>query len=140
MAKLHGKMQTNFDQLNLYQRDQDNHKQAVEELGFLLAFNSKVTVSVKRCIQDIMDAVFTDLANILLLRRDAYLEHLRLGVKPDTTTSLRLAPPHPTTLFEDSVIAKAEREISEYESRGPQVAKHERAFHPYKGGSWVQGN
>ena len=56
--------------------------------------------------------------NLTLARRDAYLIHLKNGVKPDTLAALRTAPLQIATLFPDSVIKKAEEEIAYYDSKG----------------------
>ena len=52
------------------------------------------------------------MANLTLARRDSYLEFIRGGVKPDTLTALRTAPVHIHSLFPDSLLVKAEDEIS----------------------------
>ena len=90
-------------------------------------------MSLKRLIQDVTDAVFNDLTNIVLLRRDSYLEHLRLGVRPDTAIALRGAPIHLETLFADDIVAKAEKEVVEYDNRPPPPRRdRDRGGHPYR--------
>ena len=57
------------------------------------------------------------MANLTLARRDSYLEFIRGGVKPDTLTALRTSPVHLLSLFPDSLLVKAEDEISCSEER-----------------------
>ena len=60
--------------------------------------------------------LFIQMANLTLLRRDAFLEHLKQGVKPDTFSALRNCPLNGYALFPDAVIRKAEDEIAQFES------------------------
>ena len=92
---------------------------ALDGLDSLLGFNKRVTASIQRSIKDLTESSFTGLANILLLRREAYLEHAKLGVKPETIAQLRVSPLHLSTLFDDDSVSKAEKEVSEYEARPP---------------------
>ena len=72
--------------------------------------------------QHLSDFTFIQMANLTLLRRDAFLEHLKQGVKPDTFSALRNCPLNGYALFPDVVIRKAEDEIAQFESskRTPQ--------------------
>ena len=54
--------------------------------------------------------------NLTLLRRDAYLENLKPGVKHDTLSALCNCPLNGYALFPDAVIRKAEDEITKYEN------------------------
>ena len=73
------------------------------------------------------------MANLTLARRDSYLEFLRGGVKPDTLTALRTAPVHLNSLFPDSLLVKAEDEISRSEERRSSRSVHRKLgrYHPY---------
>ena len=53
---------------------------------------------------------------MILIRRDAYLEHLKPGIKQDTWLHLRNAPLFGYDLFPDAVIAIAEQDIIEHEA------------------------
>ena len=57
-------------------------------------------------MQHLPDFVFVSMANATLARRDAYLDHLRSGIKQDTFKLAALW--HLATLFMDSVLKKAE--------------------------------
>ena len=71
------------------------------------------------------------MGNLTLVRRDAYLSHLRTGIKPDTLTALRSAPLHISTLFPDSVIKRAEEDIAQLESKGHAGGSHNKGrYHP----------
>ena len=56
------------------------------------------------------------MANLTLVRRDSYLDHLKLGIKPDTFSALRNCPLNTHALFPDAVIRKAEDEIAQFET------------------------
>ena len=73
------------------------------------------------------------MANLTLARRDSYLEFIRGGVKPDTLTALRTAPVHIHSLFPDSLLVKAEDEISRSEERRSSGSVHRKPgrFQPY---------
>ena len=55
------------------------------------------------------------MANLTLIRRDSYLSYLKAGIKPDTLAALRTAPLNFNTLFPDSVIKQAEKDIANYD-------------------------
>ena len=108
-------------------------QQAVEELEYLVTFNRSISQAMQCTMQDLSEGVFISMANLTLARRDSYLELLRGGVKPDTSTALRTAPVHLNSLFPDSWLVKAEDEISrseEMRSSGSSNRKPGR-FHPY---------
>ena len=52
-----------------------------------------------KTMEHLSDFVFVTVANTTLARRDAYLSHLKAGIKPDTLAALRTAPLQMTTLF-----------------------------------------
>ena len=72
-----------------------------------------------------------DLGNLVLIRRDSYLDYLKPGVKPDTLAALRASPLHMSTLFPEELLTKAEAEIASQESRS-QPSYHWDRGHPYK--------
>ena len=104
---------------------------ALTELQFLTSFNQSVTSSLARSVSDLSQTTFTDLANVTLARRDAYLEFIRPGVKPDTLLKLRTSPVHTDALFPDELLQKAEAEIV-----GPTThvsgRQRDRVGHPYR--------
>ena len=57
------------------------------------------------------------MANLKLLRRDSYLHQLRYSVKPNTVLALRTAPVHLDTLFPESLVIRAEKEVGDYDGR-----------------------
>ena len=57
------------------------------------------------------------MANLTLAHRDSYLEFMHGGVKPNTLAALCTAPVHLHSLFPDSLLVKAEDEISCSEER-----------------------
>ena len=64
----------------------------VEELQYLTEFNSSISQAMAKTVEHLSDSVFVTVANSTLARRDAYLSHLKAGIKPDTLASLRTAP------------------------------------------------
>ena len=107
-------------------------QQAVEELEYLVTFIRSISQAMQRTMQDLSEGVFISMANLTLARRDSYLEFIRGGVKPDTLTALRTAPVHLHSLFPDSLLVKAEDEISHSEERCSFGSSHRkpRRFHP----------
>ena len=92
-------------------------QQAIEELEYLVTFNRSISQGMQRTMQDLSEGVFISMANLTLARRDSYLEFIRGGVKPDTLAALRTSPVHLLSLFPDSLLVKAEDEISRSEER-----------------------
>ena len=108
-------------------------QQAIEELEYLVTFNRSISQAMQRTMQDLSEGVFISMANLTLAHRDSYLEFICSGVKPDTLTALHTSPVHLLSLFPDSLLVKAEDEISRSEERrsmGNTQRKPGR-FHPY---------
>ena len=104
----------------------------LDELRYLMDFNSSITQAAAKTMEHLSEFVFISMGNLTLARRDAYLTHVKSGVKPDTVAALRTAPLHIPTLFPDSVIKKAEEEISHYETRGhPGSSRNKVLFQSY---------
>ena len=91
-------------------------------------------------LQHLGDSLFVQMANLILLRRDSYLDFLKPGVKQDTMNSLRNAPMFGYALFSDAVIMTAEQDIQKAESssvaQGPGLGAPQhanwRGSHRYK--------
>ena len=105
---------------------------AVDELQYLLDFNSSVCQAMAKSMEHLTDFVFINLANTTLLRRDSYLQYLKAGVKADTLNSLRTAPLQLETLFPDTVIKCAEEEISSSDKGRSASIYKKRRYHPYE--------
>ena len=86
---------------------------AVDELQYLLDFNASISQAAAKSMEHLSEFVFITMGNLTLVRRDAYLSHLRTGIKQDTLTALRTAPLHISTLFPDTTIKPAEEEIAQ---------------------------
>ena len=114
-------------------KSSEKTKQAVSELEYLTTFNRSVSHAMARTMQDISEAVFINMANFTLARRDSYLDYLHAGVKQDTVHALRTSPVHLNALFPDQLIAKAEEEVSKSEERHSSGTSHRQQgrFHPY---------
>ena len=106
--------------------------QAASELQFLLNFNSSITQATAKTLEHLTDFVFVTVANTTLIRRDAYLSHLKMGIKPDTLSTLRTGPLHIATLFPDTVLKQAEQDIANFESKGQVHAGKKGRYHPYE--------
>ena len=123
---------------------------ALDELHYLTSFNQNVSFAVGKSLQHLSDFTFVQMANLTLVRRDSYLEHLKTGVKPDTFSALRNCPLNTHALFPDAVIRKAEDEIQQFETikrtnqpgpgRGGFAGNHKKQnrFQPYPT-NWKQG-
>ena len=106
---------------------------AMDKLQYLMAFNSSITKAAAKTIEHLSEFVFISMGNMTLARRDAYLTHLKSGIKPDTVAALRTAPIHISTLFPDSLTKRAEEEISHNESKGHfSTSRGKGWFHHYK--------
>ena len=75
-------------------------------------FNSSISQVMTKNIEHLSDFVFIFMANLTLTRNDAYLLHLRFGIKPNNLAALRTTPLQLTTLFPDSVTKRAEDDIA----------------------------
>ena len=106
--------------------------QAASELQFLLNFNSSITQAMAKTLEHLTDFVFVTVANTTLIRRDSYLSHLKMGIKPDTLAALRTGPLHTATLFPDTVLKQAEQDIANFESKGQIHSGKKGRFHPYE--------
>ena len=106
--------------------------QADSELQFLLNFNSSITQATAKTLEHLTDFVFVTVANTTLIRRDAYLSHLKMGIKPDTLSALRTGPLHIATLFPDTVLKQAEQDIANFESKGQVHSGKKGRYHPYE--------
>ena len=108
--------------------------EASDELQFLMTFNSSITQAAAKAMEHLTDFTFITMGNSTLARRDAYLSHLKNGIKPDTFAALRTAPLQIGTLFPDSIIKRAEEEISHYDSKGQSATfgQGKARYHPYE--------
>ena len=113
---------------------------ALNDLRDLMAFHQKVSVAMGMSLQHLADSLFVNMSNLVLLRRDAYLEFVKQGVKPDTMNLLRNAPLFGYGLFPDAAIMTAEPDIQKFEASsvaqrpGPGASQHTswKSSHRYK--------
>ena len=89
---------------------------ALDELHYLASFNQNVSFAMGKSLQHLSDFIFVQMANFTLTHRDAYLENLKIGVKPDTFSALRNCPLNGYALFPDAIIRKAEDEITQFDN------------------------
>ena len=104
--------------------------EALDELQHLMEFNSSITQSAAKAMEHLTDFVFVTMGNLTLVRRDAYLSHVKNGIKHDTLAALRTAPLQFGTLFPDSAIKKAEEEIMYFDSKGQSASIAEGSVPP----------
>ena len=69
-----------------------------------------------KALQHLADRSFVHFTNLILLRRDAYLDHIKPGVKQDTWLHLRNVPLFGYGLFPDNVICQAEQDFAKHDS------------------------
>ena len=62
---------------------------ALSDLKDLSAFHQNVSVAMGTALQHLADSLFLQMSNLILLRRDSYLDHVKNGIKPDTYNQLR---------------------------------------------------
>ena len=89
---------------------------ALSDLRDFMAFHRQVSVAIGMALQPLADSLFVHLSNLVLLRRDAYLDYVKTGVKQDTINLLRNAPLFGYGLFPDAAIVTAEQDIHKHES------------------------
>ena len=63
-----------------------------------------------------ISVLFIRMANLTLLRRDAYLDHLKPGVKQDHSFALQYSPLQPYGLFLNNSLHRAEDDITKFEA------------------------
>ena len=105
---------------------------AVDELQFLLDFNSSVCQAMAKSMEHLTEFVFVNMANTTLLRHDSYLAYLKAGVKANTLHALRTAPLQLDTLFQDSVVKRAEEDITGFDKGRSSSVYKGRRYHPYE--------
>ena len=89
---------------------------ALNDLCDLMAFHQKVSVAMGMFLQHLADSLFVNMANLILVQRDAYLDFVKPGVKQDTMNLLRNAPLFGYGLFPDAAIMTAEQDIQKFET------------------------
>ena len=134
LLKIQGNMNNQLKALRVESKGKTAAKvsSAVDELQFLLDFNSSVCQTMVKSMEHLTEFVFVTMANTTLLRRDSYLAYLKAGVKADTLNALRTAPLHLDTLFPDSVFKKAEEDITSFNKGRPTSVYKGRRYHPYE--------
>ena len=105
---------------------------AVDELQFLQEFNSSVCQAMAKSMEHLTEFIFVNMANTTLLRRDSYLAYLKAGVKADTLHVLRTTPLQLDTLFLDSVVKRAEEDITGFDKGWSSSVYKGRRYHPYE--------
>ena len=105
---------------------------AIDELQFLQDFNSSVCQAMAKSMEHLTEFVFVNMANSTLLRRDSYLAYLKAGVKADTLHASRTAPLQLDTVFPDSVIKRAEEDITGFDKGRSSSVYKGRRYHPYE--------
>ena len=80
---------------------------AIGEFQYLLNFNSSITQWMAKTMEHLSEFVFINVANLTLASRDAYLAHIKVGIKQDTLSALRQAPIHLDKLFPDQMLKRA---------------------------------
>ena len=105
---------------------------AVDELQFLLDFNSSVCQAMAKSMEHLTELFFVNMANSTLLRCDSYLAYLKAGVKADTLNALCTAPLHLDTLFPDNIVKRAEEDIATFDKGLSSSVYKGRRYHPYE--------
>ena len=99
---------------------------------------------MSKAMQHLADILFVQMGHITLLRWDAYLDHLKQGIKLDTWCALRNSPLNSSGLFLDDMVHREEEEIakSETERRATQPgsghgghgSRKQNQYQPYQDG------
>ena len=96
-------------------KSSEKMRQAVSELEYLTTFKRSISQAMARTMQDLSEAVFINMANFTLARRDSYLDYLHAGVKQDTVNALRTSVSSSESFSRISLFP--EEEISKSEER-----------------------
>ena len=113
---------------------------AADELQFLMNFNSSITHPMAKILEHLTDFVFVMVGNTMLIRRNSYLSHLKMGIKPDTLAALRTGPLHISTLFPDAALKQAEQDIANFESKTQSQRKVASIHMNGQINVWITGN
>ena len=113
---------------------------ALNDLRDLMAFHQRVSVAMGTSLQHLADSLFVHLSNLILIRRDSYLDFVKNRVKQDTMNLLRNAPMFEYGLFPDAAIVTVEQDIQKQEASsvaqrpGPGAPQHTswRGSHRYQ--------
>ena len=97
-------------------KDSKEATDAIHDMKDYLAFHQNVSIAMGTSLQHLADSLFVNMANLILLRRDSYLEHVKPGIKPDIRNQLRKAPLFGYGLFPDDMICIAEQAINKFEA------------------------
>ena len=119
ISKLQTDIQDNFRALEAELskgKSSQKAEKALTEIRDLTTFNQNVSFCMGKAMQHLADILFVQMGNVTLLRRDAYLDHLKQGIKPDTWCALRNSPLNSSGLFLDDMVRRAEEEIAKSET------------------------
>ena len=113
---------------------------ALNDLRDIMAFHQRLSMAMGTSLQHLADSLFVHMSNMILLRRDSYLDFVKLGFKQDTMNLLRNAPMFGYGLFPDAAIMTAEQDIQKHETSsvaqgpGPGASQHTswRESHRYR--------
>ena len=89
---------------------------ALNDLRDPMAFHHRVSVAMGTSLQHLADSLFVHMSNLILLRRDSYLDFVKPGVKQNTMNLLHNAPMFGYGLFPDAAIMTAEQDIQKHEA------------------------
>ena len=113
---------------------------ALRDLRDFMAFHQWVSVAMGMALQHLADSLFVHLSNLVLLKRDAYIDCVKTRVKQDTMNLLRNVLLFGYGLFPDAAIVTADQDIHNHESSsvaqgpGPGAPQHTswRGAHNYR--------
>ena len=138
LSKVQTSMQTQLRKIQSEQsegKSSEKTSSATDELQYLLNFNSSISQCMAKTMEHLSELVFINVTNMTLARCDAYLAHVKAGIKQDTLSALRQAPIHLDKLFPDQILKRAEECIAEHENKGrstqPSSTYRKERFHPY---------
>ena len=73
--------------------------------------NASISQAMAKTMEHLSDFVFVTVANTTLARGDAYLSHLKSGIKLDTLAALCIDPLQMATLFPGDILKQAEQDL-----------------------------
>ena len=139
LSKVQTSMQAQLGKIQAKQskgKSSEKTSSAPDELQYLLNFNSTITQCMAKTMEHLSEFVFISVANMTLARRDAYLAHVKAGIKQDTLSALARASIHLDKLFPDQILKRAEEDIAQHENKGcsvqPSSNYRKQCFHLYQ--------
>ena len=98
-------MQSQLKTLRIESKGKGSSKSTanMDEVKYLMA--SSIAQAAAKTMEHLSEFVFISMGNLTLVRRDAYLTHMKSGIKPDTIAALRTSRWTIRPMFDQSSVS-----------------------------------